>query len=382
MHDQPEIQRVFVHRSLELEQMDVVGFDLDETLIRYHRTTFRELTMELTISRLVEKGYPKEISELSYSASWGAKSLIVDLRHGNVLEDTRAGPVARACHGKRWLKEEELKKLYDGARFDGALAYFRIQTEFAAPLVPIFTALVDFMDAQSSSVAYHHLFRDVLQALNAALFEGSPMVRKEPTRFLEPPDESLVPTFEMFRRANKRLFLLTNSGWEHADAILGWLLGGRECRWSDFFEFVVVDASKPNFFKGKEAFQEIKASTGGKGTRFLRAGNAAQLQEWFGVEGARVLFMGDHIYDDIISARQTVGWRTAMIEGDIEAPTSAQRSELPERLGSLEPLGWEGFSGTRVLASGMGRKFEENACLVTSRISNFLEYSPTQHFKP
>jgi HAD superfamily 5'-nucleotidase-like hydrolase len=240
--------------------------------------------------------------------------------------------------------------------------------------------LVEHLDRLGHPVAYHRLFKEVSQALTAALVASADLVRKEPGRYLGPRDADLVRTFEMFRSANKRLFLLTNSTWEYTQAILSWLFGDGAGAWSRYFDFVLVDAAKPNFFKGAAPFQEISQVAQVGGTRFFRAGNAAAFQELLRVDGAQVLYMGDHIYDDIICARDVCRWRTAMIGGDIDCSSPAAFEAKTAQPIEVE-LGHSSWVG-RVLMSGLGREFEEHACLMTNRVSNILSYSPTEHFKP
>ena len=54
--------RIYCCRSLRLDQVAVVGFDLDYTLARYEQPEMEQLAVAATLRRLVERGLP--------AASW------------------------------------------------------------------------------------------------------------------------------------------------------------------------------------------------------------------------------------------------------------------------------------------------------------------------
>ena len=66
----PGAERVYVNRNLKLDQVQVVGFDMDYTLALYHQDKMEELSVLTTLHKLVvNKGYPEQIRELKYDPS-------------------------------------------------------------------------------------------------------------------------------------------------------------------------------------------------------------------------------------------------------------------------------------------------------------------------
>jgi hypothetical protein len=98
--------------------------------------------------------------------------------------------------------------------------------------------------------------------------------------------------------------------------------------WRHYFDIVVVSGAKPSFFTEKKPFYEID-SLGqvrgelAEGAPFLRSriyqgGNIQEFEAHAGTGGDRVLYIGDHIYGDILRLRKQHMWRTAMVLQELE----------------------------------------------------------------
>jgi hypothetical protein len=72
-------------------------------------------------------------------------------------------------------------------------------------------------------------------------------------------DSNLAPALHKLRSAGKKLFLLTNSRMEYTEKMMTYLLGGSMNEyptWRNFFDVVIVAATKPIFFTEKRPLQE------------------------------------------------------------------------------------------------------------------------------
>src|SRR6187402_2776567 len=58
--------RVFVNRDLRFSNIDWIGFDMDYTLAIYRQERMDTLSVELTIERMIRRGYPAYLKNLSY----------------------------------------------------------------------------------------------------------------------------------------------------------------------------------------------------------------------------------------------------------------------------------------------------------------------------
>ncbi|MEO0812536.1 MAG: 5'-nucleotidase domain-containing protein, partial [Myxococcota bacterium] len=71
-------RRIFVNRNLRMDGIKAVGFDMDYTLARYRRERLERLGHELTIEKLIERGYPEAIRDLDYDPRFVIRGLMVD----------------------------------------------------------------------------------------------------------------------------------------------------------------------------------------------------------------------------------------------------------------------------------------------------------------
>src|SRR4030095_8363283 len=125
--------------------------------------------------------------------------------------------------------------------------------------------------------------------------------------------------------------------------------------WRNYFDVVVVSAAKPLFFTQDNPFQEIDPEDGTPLPRapegpLLRGrvysgGNVREFEDRARARGDRVLFVGDHIYGDMLRSRKSSTWRTAMILQEMDheiithdrlAPSLARLDELERQLRHLD----------------------------------------------
>jgi len=72
-------------------------------------------------------------------------------------------------------------------------------------------------------------------------------------------DPDLALTLHKLRSAGKKLFLLTNSRWPYTEKMMTYLLGDAMVEypsWRNYFDIVVVAATKPAFFQERRPLLE------------------------------------------------------------------------------------------------------------------------------
>jgi hypothetical protein len=126
------------------------------------------------------------------------------------------------------------------------------------------------------------------------------------------------------------LFLLTNSAWDYTNAVMSYILDGQSAArpsWRDWFEVVIVSAGKPSFFTGRRPFLRVspEPATGREEPRdhltpgaVYEGGNIHDFERLSGMAGDRVLYVGDHIYGDMLRSKKACAWRTAMVVPELE----------------------------------------------------------------
>lgn len=355
-------QRIYVNRTLRFDQIRQVGFDMDYTLAIYAKLRLEALAYELTARRLIEAhGYPENLLQRPYDPAFAIRGLVVDKRHGNLFKMDRHHFVGRVFHGRRLLSKEERRRLYRRVKIRlKSRKYHWIDTLFALPEATLYADWVEHFDAEPGHprIDYWQLFDQIREAIDEVHRDGTlkAIVQERVADFVEI-DPELPRTLHRLRSSGKRLFLLTNSLWEYTDVLMRHLLDGRlpeYASWTRYFDVILVGAKKPGFFREDEPFFEVNQKTGHISStpahRFERhhvyqGGSLRRFESIMGTVGDEVLYVGDHIYGDIIRSKRDTLWRTALIVPELEDELRLRReiisaeadlNDLEERRTSLE----------------------------------------------
>jgi 5'-nucleotidase len=352
--DIPRGNRVFVNRNLRLDKIEMVGFDMDYTLALYNQKKIEELSIQATLDKLVvAKGYPDAIRALAYDPLLAIRGLVVDRINGNIFKPDRYGFPGRARHGLTTLERDQVSELYQRERMRLSIPrYAWIDSLFALPEAVLYSVLVDFFDRAGSPTRpeYSVLWDDIRHCIDLAHRDGSIklIVSAHLPQYIDR-DDALAETLHKFRSSGKRLFLLTNSAWDYTSQVMSYLLDGALTAypsWRSYFDVIVVSAAKPEFFTAEHPFIELD-SKGDPAARphdgpFQRArvysgGNLKDFQARASASGDRVLFVGDHIYGDMLRSRKSSNWRTAMILQEMEHEVTTH-DRLRAELSKLDRL--------------------------------------------
>jgi len=348
--------RVFCNRNLRMDTIEMIGFDMDYTLALYHQDRLEQLSMELTLQKLVDKhGYAPEIRTLLYDPRWAIRGLVVDKKNGNVFKMDRHAHVGRCYHGFRELSHDERKLTYRNEKINlSSDRYEWIDTLFALPEAVMYTTLVDWADRQTGTVDYDKLFTDIRTAIDEAHRDDTlkSVIKADLAAFIVK-DPLLGETLHKFRSSGKKLFLLTNSLYDYTARVMSYLLDGERKAypsWRNYFDIVLVGAGKPAFFNELRPFVQIDGATGepihsgnGDGVKHLardkvyQAGNVVAFEQITGIKGEQVLYIGDHIYGDILRLRKQHMWRTAMVLQELEREIAVS-DRLEAQIKDLELL--------------------------------------------
>jgi HAD superfamily 5'-nucleotidase-like hydrolase len=352
--DIPRANRIYVNRNLRLDKIEMVGFDMDYTLALYNQARIEELSMRATLHKLVTaKGYPAAIQGLEYDPMLAIRGLVVDRVHGNIFKPDRYGFPGRARHGLTTLDRAKVSELYQRERMRlSNRRYAWIDSLFALPEAVLYGCLTDYFDHHEipSKPDYSTLWEHIRECIDLAHRDGSiKAIVSAELRDYVVRDEALAETLHKFRSSGKRLFLLTNSAWDYTSQVMSYLLDGALSAypsWRNYFDVVVVSAGKPEFFTEERPFIELdtegipltKTFEGPfQRGRVYSGGNIKSFQDRARASGDRVLFVGDHIYGDMLRSRKSSNWRTAMILQELEHEVTVH-DRLRAELARLDQL--------------------------------------------
>ncbi len=352
--DRGELQierRIFVNRATALDEIEAIGFDMDYTLCRY-LPELEVLATELAIGHLVRRGYPAALAGLRYDPNFAIRGLVIDSQRGNLVKMDAHRHVTRAMHGLRMLPDEERRATYhaDPPRLS-AERWAMTDTLFSTPESFLFAHLVDLLERESGKPIEppetRRLYADIRYCIDLVHRDDSlkSAVRLDRARYIEL-DPELPHALHRLRSAGKTLFVLTNSDMSYTEAVMSHLLDGRLAdyrSWQDYFHIVWVTARKPTFFESMA--EPFKLSD-----KVFDQGSRPFLEKALGVQGDRILYVGDHIYGDVLKSKSTTGWRTALIVPELEGELAALEAES-DAIAERSALEDERFEYEAVLAS-------------------------------
>ncbi len=352
-HEVPRARQVFCNRNLRMDQIELVGFDMDYTLAIYHSERMERLSFEMTVQKMIrERGYSEQLSTIRYDPAIAMRGLVVDKALGNLIKLDRYDHVGRAYHGRRPLTREE-KRVYRDEKIKlSSDRYGWIDTLFALPEACLYAEAIEMLEASGERMDYARLYVDIRECIDAVHRDGSlkSVVQKDLSHYVFI-DPGLGPTLHKLRSGGKRVFLLTNSLWDYTDAVMKCLLDRmlpEYPNWRNYFDYVIVGSAKPGFFSEQAPFLEIDPQTGKEigeaktleRSRVYQGGNLVDLERRIGIGGERVLYVGDHIYGDILRSKKTSLWRTCMVIPELEGEIAYidSQSELIGQLSKLEQV--------------------------------------------
>ncbi len=333
----PPERRVFANRTLNLRPIQAVGYDMDYTLIHYQVEAWEEAAFRHARANLAAAGLPVESFRFDPDAF--TIGLTFDLEAGNLLKATRFGYVVRSSHGTRMLAFEEQRRQYTDTIVELSEPRFEfMNTLFELSRASLWCQLVDSHDkAPIPGVSgYGDLYRLVDRALADSHLDGAlkAEILADPDGFIDP-DPDVVQTLIDQRSAGKNLLLITNSDWAYTQQMMAhtvdpYCRGGSS--WRDLFDIVIVSANKPRFFQGTNPIYKVVDEE-----RSLLAphrgllepgsvyfgGNAHIVEESLGLSGGQPLYVGDHLFGDVLVTKDVLRWRTALIARELEAEVRA-----------------------------------------------------------
>lgn len=342
---------LFCNREINMNEVDAVGFDMDFTLAGYNRE-FDLLAYNGAKEKLVNwLGYPEEVLYLEYSQDYCVRGCLIDKKRGNILKTDRHKYVTVASHGLTKLSSELRKSLYrdnynEMNSFSGS-NFVSIDTPFSLVDGCLFAQLVDLFDKGLAlggngdySKSYEQIWSDMRKCVDRCHKDGAIKltVAEDPEKYIIY-DPNTFPMLEQFKKSGKKVFLVTNSLWDYTQVVMNYLQGRKtgdtkNLEWMDYFDVIITGACKPAFLKDESSLPlfrvnpelyslkhiDIRPSGENEVNKFLehgklfQGGNAKWLHTLLSLRsGDRLMYVGDHVYADVLRSKRTLGWRTVLV---------------------------------------------------------------------
>uniref|UniRef100_A0A8C7DKJ9 Cytosolic purine 5'-nucleotidase n=1 Tax=Oncorhynchus kisutch TaxID=8019 RepID=A0A8C7DKJ9_ONCKI len=359
--------RVFVNRSLAMEKIKCFGFDMDYTLAVYKSPEYESLGFDLTVERLVHIGYPQELLNFVYDPAFPTRGLLFDTMHGNLLKVDAYGNILVCAHGFNFMRGPEIREMYpnkfiqrgDTDRFYILNTLFNLPGERA-----VFTPFFGGKDPSCETgfkngdlfMSYKSMFQDVRDAVDWVHLKGS--LKEKTVENLEKyvVKDGKLPLLLSRMNEVAKVFLATNSDYKYTEKIMTYLfdfphgpkVGMPHRPWQSYFDLILVDARKPVFFGEGTVLRQVDTTTGrlkiGTYTGPLQhgivysGGSSDIVCDLLGAKGKDIVYIGDHIFGDILKSKKRQGWRTFLVIPELaqELHVWTDKSSLFEELQSLD----------------------------------------------
>ena len=326
----PLPRRVFCNRTLNMRSIQVVGCDMDYTLVHYDSQRWERSAYEYMKRAFVARGWP--VAGLEFDPEMVSLGLVMDVERGNLVKANRFGHVRNASHGTDMLGFEGWREEYGTAPIDlGESRWQFMNTLFSLSEACLYTQLVDLLDQGKlePGLSYRALYAEVRRVLDATHLEGALkaeiLARPEQYVIL---DEELPQALLELREAGKKLLLITNSEWTYTRSMMSYAFDRflPSGSWRDLFEIVIVQARKPEFFsRSSPVFRMVDENNRYtphigplKPGEVYLGGDARLIESSLAAEPDHILYIGDHIYADVHVSKDLLRWRTALVVRELE----------------------------------------------------------------
>ncbi|XP_032680321.1 5'-nucleotidase domain-containing protein 1 isoform X1 [Odontomachus brunneus] len=320
---------------LRLADYDCIGFDLDNTLLRYNITNLMHMEYEMLATFMVDnRGYSKKLlkpltdSDLDFMQ----KGLLLDFERGNVLKVSPDGVIHRACHGTHLLNKDQIKKIYPDQRWEVTDIFCNnVLDAWNGPLSEKVRSLLDYFDIPASLVFAravdaldeeceshqdkYNIWPDILDGMiymfSVSHFESGKgifgHIKKNPEKYLRKTDITAIMSWLKQIKPTISIFLLTGSNVDFVNFTANYAFGEE---WKSIFDIIICFAKKPGFFTGDRPFLDIVqnketdvVSQHLQKGKIYSQGNWKGLREFIsrttGKENPRCLYIGDNLVQDV-----------------------------------------------------------------------------------
>lgn len=356
--------RIFVNRNLRLEKIKFFGFDMDYTLAVYKSPDLEIMTFSMVVERMISIGYPDYLRSFVYKPLFPIRGLWFDRLYGNLLKVDGFGNILVGVHGFHFMKPSEIEDLYPNKflHLSDSRVYV-LNTLFNLPETYLVACLVDYFDNDPQYtptddrtgvktgevfMSYRSIFQDIRSAVDWVHYDSDmkQIILNNLEKYVLK-DDRIKTLLTQIRASGKQTFLLTNSEYTYTNGVMTYLLGED---WTSYFDVTVVDARKPKWFTEGTVFREVNTETGAlkigihtgplKRGQVYAGGSCDAFRLLVKARGKDVLYIGDHIFGDVLRSKKARGWRTFLVIPELaqELTVWTERRPLFEHLAYLDSV--------------------------------------------
>lgn len=338
-------------KMFSLANYDCIGFDLDNTIVRYNVKNMIYHEYRVLSEFLIERGYSQEFltKSIDEGIDFMQKGLVLDFERGNLLRICPDGTIQKASHGTRFMTKDEITRIYGESKrwqvtdeyckdmlvaWNGTLADL-IRTcldYFDMPAALAFARIVDSIDLSKGGQRQekYTIWPDILDGLMAMYtrerfatneskyFQG---LKSDISQFVHKCDPKVLEWLKELKK-QKKIFLVTGSHIDYASLTAGYAIGPD---WRDYFDAIICFSKKPGFFTMNRPFLQLDGIketepidwNDMKTGQIYTQGNFRDLVKFMGQlgnkENPKTVYVGDNLIQDVFTPNKHIGIDTIAV---------------------------------------------------------------------
>lgn len=255
---------------------NLIGFDMDHTLVRYKLRKFTKLVCQSTSKYLINhKNYPSQIFPENIKDFKTLRSLffraVFDHKTGNLLKLGSNNLITRGYNGMDLLKKKEIVEIYGKnplienyhILYSKNKDFTNLHEFYGASLVPIIANCIHLKKSGNFDVLNHKSPKDIIDDIYEACdfnYGTEELTLENKTgyffpefignidKYVNPISPDLLQKLQILRKKGIKVFIASNSSYKVADVIMNKVIGKN---WIDYFDFAIYETKKPGFFSNK-----------------------------------------------------------------------------------------------------------------------------------
>lgn len=331
---------VYANTMVNLSEVHVYGLDYDYTLVRYTPALIEEIynnSKQILIKKL---NYPIGLLGIPFDIKFSSRGLHYDIVEGILMkiDGTHRIQLGTAYIGRKPVKDEDIFRIYGSTHipisfmndtYGNAPRHKRLVhfiDNFSSAEINLLTDVAEYFLQHGIRYDPVNLYTDVHDAVREVHVKHQlhDAIISNVEKFIEKPSR-ITLLLERLKNAGKKTFLVTNSPFYFIDAGLKYITG--YMNWRELFDLIIIDAGKPDFYTANRPFRLLEPDckfkkwdtvSGFQPGNVYCQGNVTDLMKYTGWNGQEVLYIGDHMYSDLVDPVLKFGWRSGAIIPDLE----------------------------------------------------------------
>jgi len=347
-----EIIQVEIQRHKQLQNVDVIAFDMDMTLVRYNNRNVIQGVYDCMIDVL--KPHFPFLQDKPIDMAFCQRGLVIDVTNGYILKLDNRKRVIKAYFGNSIVPKDTIDRIYHDekttplATFTGEIGarFFSLVSFFESSASLIFRDFSQHLIDESQKTGnpidnneFKRMIKHMMEAYNTHFSDFNkglyyPDFEKNPGKYVYKVTDLVLSFLKDLKSKGVKLVLATNSIAEYTECLMNYSFGEN---FHQYFDLIVIHAQKPDFFHGEKPFYRLEnyktkptpdlitSKIEFNTSAIYKGGNVKTLIENLTPflrkpeEPLSFCYVGDNLMGDVVAPKK-INWLTIAIVEEIADP--------------------------------------------------------------